>query len=199
MDKQSLLAFYQDEKSILENGIYSIKLGEDVVVLASTAKTFIELMKRKHNKEQQDLEETAIKGISFFKNKLEKERKEISKEREELKKLQTLAMEALEQNTKYKKWYGTLISPRRIIVEMWNGGAVGQYGLLIPPSRWKVKLNGENGQNAKRYWIDQFLQMKIIRFWGRGKYTAEVTYPVALELLHQAMVLDGAIKTEEET
>ena len=190
--------FTQTVEEIQENGISVIQIENDLLCLYSSVKKLDEL----RIKEIESVEKAGMMGLSYFKNKLDKERKLIVKELERLKKLQEASLLAIEENKKYKKWYGTFITPRRVIVEFWNEGAVAQYGLLVPPSRWKLKLTGENGINARRYWIDKLIDMRVLKYWSKGKYTAEVSYPVALEILHKTMQQEGTItykKDEDES
>ena len=194
--------FSQTHQQIAENGISVMQIGNDSVCLYSSILKLNELRNKEFEKEIESVEKAGMMGISYFKNKLDKERKLIVKELEKLQKLQEASLLAIEENKKYKKWYGTFITPRRVIVEFWNEGAVAQYGLLIPPSRWKLKLTGENGVNARRYWIDKLIDMRVLKYWSKGKYTAEVSFPVALEILHKTMQQEGTItykKDEDES
>ncbi len=146
------------------------------------------------------MKHVGIFGINFFRKKLyEAEQRQLKKQREELKKLKEKYLEAIDQNKKYKSWYGTLVSPRAIIMEFWNNDTVGKYGLLIPPSRWNLKLSGENGKRAKRFWINKLLDMKLIKYWGKGKYTSETSnMKEALDIVHSALVAEGLIKIGED-
>lgn len=190
--------FKQSSQQIEQNGIAIIQIDSDYICLYSSVQKLNNIKNKEFEKEIEDVEKAGMLGITYFKSKLDKERKLIAKELAKLQKLQAIANVAIEENKKYKKWYGTLISPRRVIVEFWNEGAVSQYGLLVPFSKWKLKLTGENGINARRYWVDKLIEMKVIRYWSKGKYTAEVSFPVALEILHKTMQQEGTITYEKD-
>jgi hypothetical protein len=190
---------YSQSKQQIENsGVNIIQVDNTLVCLYSSVIKLQEVLNSNFNKDVEDVEKAGILGITYFKKKLDSERGKVAKEINKLKKLEEIALVAIEENKKYKKWYGTLLSPRRVIVEFWNEGAVAQYGLLVAPSNWKIKLMGENGTNAKRYWIDKLIEMKLVKFWSKGKYTAEVSFPVALEILHKTMQKEGTITYEKD-
>lgn len=106
---------------------------------------------------------------------------------------------AIDENAKYKEWYGTLISPILIIKELWNNGTIGELDKLIPPNRWRVGngLNGEGGRTAKRYWLSQLEEWGLIKTWGRGFYMSNVGMYEALEVLNRMMKKTKIIKGEE--
>ena len=103
--------------------------------------------------------------------------------------------EAVEENKKYREWYGTLISPILMIKELWNEGQKKELDILVPPSQWKTGkgLGGEAGTTAKRYWISMLMEWGLIKQWGRGKYMANIGMYEALELLNRKMKIQGLI------
>ena len=106
---------------------------------------------------------------------------------------------AIEENKKYREWYGTLISPILIIKELWNEGHRKELDLLVPPNQWKTGkgLGGEAGTTAKRYWLSMLQEWGMIKQWGRGKYMANIGMYEALELLNRKMKKQGLIPDEK--
>jgi len=125
--------------------------------------------------------ETFKKRYDQLKAKTDKEISQLKAQKEkEAKKYE----EATKENKLFKSRYGALVHPDDLIIEFWNNGNIGEYGLLIPPSRWKLKLHGENGIRAKRYWISVFKKINILEVWSSKKYRAKVGLQTALDMLH---------------
>ena len=130
---------------------------------------------------EKQIEETtnlAVKKIKQLKDERIKEKKE----HDEVLKTYN---EAIEENKKYKEWYGTLISPVLIAREMWNNGNLGRFDTLIPHTRWKtgIGLKGKGGTTAIMYWISMFEELELIRTYGKGKYLALMGLYEAIEVL----------------
>ena len=132
---------------------------------------------------EKQIEETtnlAVKKIKQLKDERIKEKKE----HDEVLKTYN---EAIEENRKYKEWYGTLISPVLVAREMWNNGNLGRFDTLIPHTRWKtgIGLKGKGGTTAILYWISIFEELELIKTYGKGKYLALVGLYEAIEVLTQ--------------
>jgi len=188
--------------SIIDDGNNAIEIA-----LADSVKVLIS----QYEKELKEVEKLALKigNIAKIEKKINRQLKE--KHKKELEKIEKQREyerkeyeKALHQNKLYKERYGTLVDPDDLIIEFYNNGSIGQWGLLIPPSRWKKKLHGDKGTIAKRYWISIFRKLNIIEVWSGGKYRAKVPQKEALEILHKHLIDTGAItiddiKAEEKT
>jgi hypothetical protein len=183
--------------NLTHNG-YSIEIAD-----SNSVSKLITDMSNYYMKELDVLEKESIKIISSLQRQLQNEKskyetlsKNLEKEHE-----QKLAQyqKAIEENAKYKEWYGTLVSPILIIKELWNEGTKKELDLLVPPSSWKTGkgLGGEAGTTAKRYWLSMFMEWKMIKQWGRGKYMANMGMYEALELLNKMMKKQGLIPDEK--
>lgn len=147
------------------------KIGLEIGKIAKFQKNRVAQLEQKHERDLAKIEDQR------------------TKEREEYEK-------AIQQNKLYKERYGTLVDPDDIVIEFWNNESVGKWGLLVPPSRWKRKLHGENGTTAKRYWISIFKKIGILETWGGGKYRAKLTQKEALEVLHKHLISTNSLEKE---
>ena len=173
--------------SIISDGVYALE-----VVLADSVRVLLS----SHSK---DLKE-AMAGIKAIKKRYDQLKAKTDKEIKELKSLREKELkkynEAIKENELYKSRYGTLVHPDDLVIEFWNNGNVGEYGLLIPPSRWKLKLYGENGIRAKRYWISVFKKIGILEVWSSKKYRAKVGLQTALDMLHAYQQKENGLKSD---
>ena len=197
---------YQEPNTIFNNGQVDLKsyiltsYGYSIEVSDAKAVNYlISKLKSYYTKELDSLEKESIKIITSLKRELEREQANYEKlksnlEEEHTKKLAEYQT-AIDENQKYKEWYGTLVSPILIIKELWNNGQKGELDILVPPTNWKTGkgLGGEQGAKAKRYWLSMFEEWKIIKLWGRGKYMSNMGMYEALELLNKMMKKQGLI------
>jgi len=196
----------QDPNSIFRDGVIDIRSyrlieGEYAVEIADSnmVSKLIQDMDSYYSKELNLLESESIKIISSLKRQLENEKSKYETLKKNLQEEHDRTLEryqkAIDENKKYREWYGTLISPILIIKELWNEGQKGELDILIPPSQWKTGkgLGGEAGTTAKRYWLSMFMEWELIKQWGRGKYMANMGMYEALELLNKMMKKQGLI------
>jgi len=173
--------------AIINNGSYGLEvaLADSVRVLLSSHSNDIKeaIAGIKHLKKKYDqLKAKTDKELKQLKDQREKETKEYQK--------------AIEENKLYKSRYGTLVQPDDLVIEFWNNGNIGEYGMLIPPSRWKLKLHGENGIRAKRYWISVFKKIGILEVWSSKKYRAKVGLQTALDMLHAYLQKENGLNSD---
>jgi len=147
--------------------------------------------------------DTSIKEITSLRRQLENEKSKYETLKRNLQEEHDRELvkyqKAIDENRKYREWYGTLISPILIIKELWNEGQKGEFDILVAPSSWKTGkgLGGEAGTTAKRYWLSMFMEWQLIKQWGRGKYMANMGMYEALELLNKMMKKQGLIPDEK--
>ncbi len=183
----------------LSNGGYSIELVD-----ASSVAHLIKKISSFYTEELDTLEKESIRIISTLQRQLENEKSKYETLSRNLQTSHNKSLDqyqkAIDQNKKYKEWYGTLVSPILIVKELWNEGAKRELDILVPPSRWKTGkgLGGEAGTMAKRYWISMFMEWKIIKQFGRGEYMANVGMYEALEVLSRMMKKQGLIPELKE-
>jgi uncharacterized protein (UPF0335 family) len=158
---------------ILKDNNYTIEVCE-----ANAVNKLISLLIKKYDKELNKMENQAVKLIKTMRKDRENEKKEHEK-------MLKLYETAIKENKQYKAWYGTLISPILISKELWNNGAVGQFGELIPPTRWRTGkgLSGTGGKIAIRYWLSLFEELELMRTYGKGSYIAMVGMYEALDVI----------------
>ena len=178
--------------SLTQNG-YSIEIAD--------AKSVAHLINEMSEFYEKALK-VSIDNMSSLKRQLENEKNKYETLKINLQKEHDRELEkyqkAIDENKKYREWYGTLISPILIIKELWNEGQRKELDILVPPSSWKTGkgLGGEAGTTAKRYWISMLMEWGMIKQWGRGKYMANIGMYEALELLNRKMKKQGLISTE---
>jgi uncharacterized protein (UPF0335 family) len=158
---------------ILKDNNYTIEVCE-----ANAVNKLISLLIKKYDKELNEMEHQAVNSIKTMRKDRENEKKEHEK-------MLKLYETAIKENRQYKEWYGTLISPILISKELWNNGAVGQFGELIPPTRWRTGkgLSGTGGKTAIRYWLSLFEELELMRTYGKGSYIAMVGMYEALDVI----------------
>jgi len=173
----------------LKDNNYTIEVCE-----ANAVNKLISLLIKKHEKELQQLETKAI-------NAIKKMRKDRENEEKEHKKRLELYEASIKENKQYKEWYGTLVSPILICKELWNNGAVGQFGELIPPTKWRTGrgLTGTGGKTATRYWLSLFEELELIRTYGKGSFISLVGMYEALEVVtkHKSILKEKKRKEVE--
>jgi len=213
MDKPFPLQIFenlqQDPHSIFVDGQIALKSytvnqgGYSISVSDSEAVNYlIGKMSFFYEEELDSLEKESIKIISSLQRQLENEKNKYETLSRNLKNEHDVQLEkyekALEENKKYIEWYGTLVSPILIIKELWNEALLGELDMLVNPSNWKTGkgLGGDAGTAAKRYWISMFMEWKMIKQWGKGKYMANMGMYEALELLNKMMKQQGLIPEE---
>jgi len=200
----------QDPSTIFKDGDINIRTyrlqqhGYAVEIVDSGAVALlIQQIEKYHDKQFNEFEKESIKIISSLKRQLDNEKSKYETLKRNLQEEHNKALEqyqkAIDENKKYREWYGTLISPILIIKELWNEGQKGELDILVPPTRWKTGkgLGGEAGTTAKRYWLSMLIEWKMIKQWGRGKYMANMGMYEALELLNKMMKKQGLIPDEK--
>jgi hypothetical protein len=164
---------YQHPNEIFKDGEIRIKRltfsdegGEVHIALASSLTTLVKQITKYFEQEQKEVEEKIMRKI------------------EEFEKMEKAYNEAIEENQKYKEWYGDIISPILMLREMWNNGKLGRFSTLIPHTRWKIKgIEEEGGRKAIMYWISMFEELKLIRTYGKGRYLALMGLYEAIEII----------------
>ena len=177
---------------------YSISICD-----SNAVNLLIQEMANFYNKELDNLEEESERIIKSLTRQLENEKSKYETLSRNLQSDHDRQLEkynkAIEENRKYREWYGTLISPILIIKELWNEGQRKELDFLVPPNQWKTGkgLGGEAGTTAKRYWLSMLQEWGMIKQWGRGKYMANIGMYEALELLNRKMKKQGLIPDEK--
>jgi hypothetical protein len=196
----------QDPHTIFKDGMVDIKSyvltqnGYSIEVSdAQSVAYLIEKMSSFCDKEFDEFEKGSISIISSLQRQLENEKSKYETLKKNLQTEHDRELEkyqiAVDENKKYREWYGTLVSPILIIKEFWNEAEKKELDILIPPSKWKTGkgLGGEAGTTAKRYWISMLMEWGLIKQWGRGQYMANVGMYEALEVLNKMMKKQGLI------
>ncbi len=181
----------------ISNGGYSIELVD-----ASSVAHLIKKMSSFYTEELDALEKESVCIISTLQRQLENEKSKYETLSRNLQTQHNKSMEqyqkAIDQNKKYKEWYGTLVSPILIIKELWNEGSKGELDILVPPAQWKTGFGGESGTTAKRYWISMLMEWGLISQFGRGEYLSKTGMYEALEVLNRMMKKQGLIPELKE-
>ena len=88
------------------------------------------------------------------------------------------------ENAEYKEWYGKYINPTQILEELYNGGKVGQYDILVKKEHWKSKMLKRNTSGV-RFWLSFMEEHKIFNMGTKNNRVALVSRDRAKQILKE--------------